>query len=315
MARDVVMFCPQFVTLLEGHLKLAAEVTRSYDLSLSEYLILTMQPGDGRRLRVSDYAATLSLKTASVAKALQRLEDAGLLLKTGADEDGRVMEMALTSQGCVLAAVITQDISALFERVFWRSIPENELETLKRGIAVFLESIGIDTNNIARESASMMTPQFLHSPYQTVRRWKRELEGEPVSFVEYRVLSLMRAQRVAVPSDAARQLCLKRSQISVVLKSLMAKGLARKAPLVGSKDARSRHYVPTGKGSRLADQLDRRLEMVTEAIYSSTNGREAGMLNAWHMRMYFDFMESVRDGSCSWGASLSSSMGPQGSAT
>lgn len=42
MARDVVMFCPQFVTLLEGHLKLAADVTRAHALSLSAYLVLTM---------------------------------------------------------------------------------------------------------------------------------------------------------------------------------------------------------------------------------------------------------------------------------
>ena len=227
MARDVVMFCPQFVTLLEGHLKLAADVTRAHGLSLSAYLVLTVQPDDGGLLHIADYAATLSMKAASVAKVLQELEDEGLVVKVAADDDGRLMEVAPTPAGRTLATLVTQDISELFERVFWRKIPRSELGNLEQGIVDFLEHIGVDTNKIARESASVMSPQFLHSPYQTARRWKRELEGEPVTFAEYRVLSLMRAQRGVVPSDAARQLCLKRSQVSLILKSLARKGLAR----------------------------------------------------------------------------------------
>lgn len=295
MARDVVMFCPQFVTLLEGHLKLAADVTRAHALSLSAYLVLTMQPDDGGLLHIADYAATLSMKAASVAKVLQELEDEGLVVKVAADDDGRLMEVAPTPAGRTLATLVTQDISDLFERVFWRKIPRSELGNLEQGIVDFLEHIGVDTNKIARESASVMSPQFLHSPYQTVRRWKRELEGEPVTFAEYRVLSLMRAQRGVVPSDAARQLCLKRSQVSLILKSLVRKGLARKVPPNEGEDARLRRYGTTGRGSQLAERLDRKLEVVTEAAYASTSGRDAGMLNAWHMRMYFDLMESVQE--------------------
>ena len=164
------------------------------------------------------------MKAASVAKVLQELEDEGLVVKVAADDDGRLMEVAPTPAGRTLATLVTQDISDLFERVFWRKIPRSELGNLEQGIVDFLEHIGVDTNKIARESASVMSPQFLHSPYQTVRRWKRELEGEPVTFAEYRVLSLMRAQRGVVPSDAARQLCLKRSQVSLILKSLVRKG-------------------------------------------------------------------------------------------
>lgn len=235
------------------------------------------------------------MKAASLAKVLQELEDEGLVVKVTVDDDGRLMEVAPTPAGRTLATLVTQDISDLFERVFWRKIPRSELGNLEQGIVDFLEHIGVDTNKIARESASVMSPQFLHSPYQTVRRWKRELEGEPVAFAEYRVLLLMRAQRGVVPSDAARQLCLKRSQVSLILKSLVGKGLARKVLPNEGEDARLRRYGVTGKGSQLAERLDRKLEAVTEITYASTSGRDAGMLNAWHMRMYFDLMESVQE--------------------
>ena len=235
------------------------------------------------------------MKAASVAKVLQELEDEGLVVKVAADDDGRLMEVAPTPAGRTLATLVTQDISDLFERVFWRKIPRSELGNLEQGIVDFLEHIGVDTNKIARESASVMSPQFLHSPYQTARRWKRELEGKPVTFAEYRVLSLIRVQRGVVPSDAARQLCLKRSQVSLILKSLVRKGLARKVPPNEGEDARLRRYGTTGRGSQLAERLDRKLEVVTEAAYASTSGRDAGMLNAWHMRMYFDLMESVQE--------------------
>ena len=293
MACESILFCPQLVTLLIEHLRLAAGVAKGHGLSLSGYLVLSMRQADGCPLQVGDYAETLGMKPASIMKVLQDLEDRGLVVKESAAWDKRIVELKKTQAGLELMEAVTRDISSLFESLFWKNIPADELKRLRWGIPVFLESVGVDVRKIDDGPELGMSPQFLHSPYQTVRRWKAALSGEPVTFAEYRVLSLLRAQRGVVPSNASNQLCMRRSQVSPILKSLIEKGLAREASLY-EEDGRSKRYVTTRKGSRLASRLDRKLERITEDAYAVTNGWEAHMLDAWHLRMYFDLIEFMR---------------------
>jgi DNA-binding MarR family transcriptional regulator len=92
-----------------------------------------------QRSRVTELAKRLHLTQSTVTELVRRAEDAGLLVREGATEDGRVSWLSLSKEG-----------EKRVEAVARRSGPERRrlLELIKR-----LEEVGVDQIERERTSA------------------------------------------------------------------------------------------------------------------------------------------------------------------
>lgn len=88
---------------LEGSARLTEALNRDLDaesgLSLHEYEVLVRLSENGRTLRMSALADSLSHSRSRVTHTVRRLEERGLVLRTACPADGRGVNCLLTDEG------------------------------------------------------------------------------------------------------------------------------------------------------------------------------------------------------------------------
>ena len=91
-----------------GLLGVHGRMTRRIDADLQEHSglshvefesLLRLSWAEGRRLRIQDLAARSVLTRSGISRVVERLEQAGLVARTGAKEDGRGAYAVLTAEG------------------------------------------------------------------------------------------------------------------------------------------------------------------------------------------------------------------------
>ncbi|MFI6493213.1 MarR family winged helix-turn-helix transcriptional regulator [Streptomyces sp. NPDC050564] len=77
-----------------------ADMMREQHLPVSEYTALMhLSEAPGRRMRMSELAATANLSLSGMTRVVTRLEKQGLIERTRCDEDGRGWNAVLTDAG------------------------------------------------------------------------------------------------------------------------------------------------------------------------------------------------------------------------
>ena len=80
--------------------RLAAELEDEAGLPLTWYdVLLHLYEADGHRLRMHQLAASRLLSRSATTRFIDRMEDAGLVARVAAPDDGRGVEVSLTAEG------------------------------------------------------------------------------------------------------------------------------------------------------------------------------------------------------------------------
>jgi DNA-binding MarR family transcriptional regulator len=82
--------------------RISEDAARQAGLTPRRHLLLLMikgAPGGAERSTVSELCERLQLAQSTVTELVQRAEDAGLVRRTGAREDGRIAYLTLTPEG------------------------------------------------------------------------------------------------------------------------------------------------------------------------------------------------------------------------
>ena len=82
--------------------RISEDAARQAGLTPRRHLLLLMikgAPGGAERSTVSELCERLHLAQSTVTELVQRAEDAGLVRRTGAREDGRIAYLTLTPEG------------------------------------------------------------------------------------------------------------------------------------------------------------------------------------------------------------------------
>jgi DNA-binding MarR family transcriptional regulator len=92
----------EFRAQLRAFTRRSDEVVRHWDLTPQRYLLLLMVVGAGDgsgRLSLTDVAARLSLSPNTATELVTRAEELGLVRRTQADHDQRVVHVSATAEG------------------------------------------------------------------------------------------------------------------------------------------------------------------------------------------------------------------------
>ena len=87
---------------LRGFARRTERLAREEGLTPRQYLLLLMikgAPDGSERARVTELAKRLQLTQSTVTELVRRAEDAGLLVREGSPEDGRVSWLSLSPEG------------------------------------------------------------------------------------------------------------------------------------------------------------------------------------------------------------------------
>ncbi len=106
--------------LARAHRARAAAMLRTMSLHPGQELLL-MQLFDRDGQTQSELLDSVGLDHSTISKALRRMQDAGLLTRTPAEHDRRVMIVSLTDQGRAMRAPIT---------AMWRSLEQDSVQGL-----------------------------------------------------------------------------------------------------------------------------------------------------------------------------------------
>lgn len=99
---DRIQRVAEFRAQLRAFTRRSDEITRHWDLTPQRYLLLLMLVGaaDGSgRLSLTDVAARLSLSPNTATELVTRAEELGLVRRTQADHDQRVVYVSATEEG------------------------------------------------------------------------------------------------------------------------------------------------------------------------------------------------------------------------
>ena len=87
---------------LRGFLRRGEQVARTHGLTPQRYLLLLMihgAPDGSRQATLTDLADRLALAQSTVTELVDRAQEAGLVVRSGSETDGRVVYVRLTDEG------------------------------------------------------------------------------------------------------------------------------------------------------------------------------------------------------------------------
>jgi DNA-binding MarR family transcriptional regulator len=110
---------------------LNAELESSHGLPLTDYeVLLYLESAPCQRLTMGDLAQTVLLSQSGITRLVDRLEQAGLVVREGCSEDRRVMYARLTDKGCTTLAEARPTVLTGVRRRFLSLFADDELDAL-----------------------------------------------------------------------------------------------------------------------------------------------------------------------------------------
>lgn len=104
---------------------------REHGLTASQYNILRILRGEGRRLPILEIAQRTITVVPGITGLIDRLEQGGFVVRNRCTEDRRVIYISLTELGTKTLSDLDQPLSDLHEKLF-RHLQPAELQQLNR---------------------------------------------------------------------------------------------------------------------------------------------------------------------------------------
>jgi DNA-binding MarR family transcriptional regulator len=114
---------------------LEAELEAKHQLSVNEFDALVNIPSEGLRHR--ELTARVILSQSALSRLLDRLEERGLIERSGAASDGRGTQVRLTTAGRRLKAHAVRTNAEVVDREFSSHLDARELDQLRAILAHF----------------------------------------------------------------------------------------------------------------------------------------------------------------------------------
>jgi DNA-binding MarR family transcriptional regulator len=287
--KEAVLFSLQLALLMIEHHKLFSRHLKNYDLSYSEFLVLSAIQDYGTFVPVEPLADFVILRKKTIISVLLNLEDAGLVEKSSSGQDGRRMLIGLSSKGIQVVDKAIVDLDELVRTVFWSALSEQEFfENVRNRIRNNVDALrgcsikGFDKDNHCDTVASV---NFLIFWKAIVSKWSDITEREGgLSFSEFRVLALVAQFPQLSPHEIAEQLMVCRSNVSIYVTRLVSRGFLIEN--IDSNDGRGKWLVSSSSGNLVVNNLMLRLNELTQKVYSNSSDEDIMVLNVWHYRMY-----------------------------
>ncbi|MEL6365096.1 MAG: MarR family transcriptional regulator [Pseudomonadota bacterium] len=122
---------------------LERELREALGFGLSEQDLIKQLNANGGRLTLTELSERIFLSKAGLTRMLDRLQDAGLVVRAPVDGDRRSMSAALTAAGETAFARSRTILEAYVRKEVRDRLAENELLALKTGLEALLRGHGV----------------------------------------------------------------------------------------------------------------------------------------------------------------------------
>ena len=107
MAGNRYRAAARFRAELRTFLRQSEDCARTHGITPQQHLLLLQIAGaEGGSTTVSELVSTLALTQSTVTELVQRAEQAGLVARSGSQDDARVMHLSLTDAGAKVLAKV-----------------------------------------------------------------------------------------------------------------------------------------------------------------------------------------------------------------
>jgi len=143
---DADRWMPAWMTLVRTYNRfwdhLESDMRREHGLSMSRYDVLAHLDMAGGRLGLSDLADRIWLSPSGLSKLLDRMDDAGLIVREADPRDARSWFAVLTPAGRSLVRRARTAHHALLAATFGESMTDRDLALLVRAMGRLSASLG-----------------------------------------------------------------------------------------------------------------------------------------------------------------------------
>ncbi len=295
---NMVTFTPQMVTVFVEHeAQIARVLKRDCDLTVTEFCIIRELYLSGGPVDGFNFADFLMLRRNSISMALSSLEDKGYITKSSSKTDRRKSRITVTEKGIDLTIKATRAIYEAQESSFWNDLTPDEERSGNLVASLVLSSLRGKRQDDAApldKTHTPITPEFIVFCKAVPQMWiKTVKDSAGLSLSEFRILATMVSLKgSAYAIDLSRMLLLDRSTISASKDKLVEKGLIGESQ--DERDRRNSELRILPRGRQLFNDLNRKLQDVTNQMYSLCVPDYAEAINQWHLRMYKNMGPSIR---------------------
>ena len=120
-----------------------ARLLREHGLTPSQYNVLRILRGEGKPLPILEVASRTITVVPGITGLIDRLEQAGFVLRLRCDKDRRVIYVALTDQGAEALAALDEPLDALHRKLLGH-LSQSELKELIRLLEKVREPLAAD---------------------------------------------------------------------------------------------------------------------------------------------------------------------------
>jgi DNA-binding MarR family transcriptional regulator len=287
---EAVFFSLQLTTVFIEHVKISTRLLKArFSLTYNEFVALFALYSAAQPVTVEALGSYLMLRRNTVLPMLLQLENKGLVIKSNAEEDSRIMLITASQDGLTLVSKAAVGLDELLREVFWRALPESDFfQFMRNTIAKSVDLLrgfavpGFDVAEVRDKLFPCAHYLFWRGMVELWAETTTSISALP--FSEYRILELLKEFDTLSPRDIAERLLMQKSGVSVYKAHLLKEGLIVEA--TDPFDGRRVMLRSTKKGRKVARGIASELDKLVSLIHTTLSSEGVMILNAWYLRMY-----------------------------
>lgn len=282
-------FSSEFATIVvETNRKIDTTLSKTFGFSSTDFCILQqLYVGEGE-IRLSDLQKLFLLKRNSIATAVMRLEERGLVTKRPMRDDLRSFRLVLTEEGTKNAEIASSEIRRVLVKASWHKNPEDPRidDCMKMHADNFFDK-RLNTHLKSKDLIQdyYILPGWILGLKELQKDWTETVKNRfGLSFGEYRTLAFLVEQDESLRSKAiAAHLFFDQSMVSVIVKRLAKYKYVMSR--IDKADKRCSEIEVTEEGRRMQQDAFSALSAVTAEHFTGMSSQDKDMLNQWHLEM------------------------------
>lgn len=289
--REVIYFNQKFITVVIEHERCCRRFLRKrFGLSYSSFSLMNALAEKNSPTSVEQLQEYLLLSRKTVLALLLVLEDAGLVYKDHASEDGRMMAVSLSEKGKACYRDISRGLEEYLSCIFWKELPKKEflkvmLRDIESGVDILRGRPVERFRNEAADLLDILSGEVLTFWRVMPDRWADTVSEESsLTLNEYRILALLEEVGTLSAYEIADALLISKSNVSTCQERMIKANYLQKS--ANPFDKRSVLLSTTAQGRKLVRNLTDVLTEFTRSIFLLVPEGDVPLYNAWFFRAY-----------------------------
>lgn len=273
---------------METNRNIDTTLSKAFGFSSTDFCILQqLYVGEGE-IRLPDLQKLFLLKRNSIATAVTRLEERGLITKYPIDGDLRSFRLAITEEGARDAEIASSEIRNVLQKTSWHKNPEDPRidDCMKMHADNFFgKRLDVRLKDKDLIQNYYILPGWILGLKELQKDWSETVKIQfGLSFGEYRALAFLAESGGGLKSKAiSDRLFLDQSMVSVIVKKLVKVGYALSR--IDKADKRCSEIEATETGRRIQREAFKSLNATTEEHFTGMSDEDKAVLNQWHLEM------------------------------